>query len=88
MSKLYAAISLLLLVGCRQSENVSVLSVDVEAELREEVSIFDVFSKVELVALESLQPLSNHSYGVSVNFLQLPDRFNSLKVAVNDHVAQ
>lgn len=62
MSKLYAAISLLLLVGCRQSENVSVLSVDVEAELREEVSIFDVFSKVELVALESLQPLSNHVF--------------------------
>ncbi len=61
-----AAVSVLALSGCSMRQNPQVaenlISIDVDKLLCEEVSIFDIFSEVEVVPLDSKCPLSNTVY--------------------------
>ena len=56
----------MLLSGCHEkNEGIvaeHVISMDVDALLKEEVSIFDMFSDVDVVSLDNTYPLYNHVY--------------------------
>lgn len=57
---IYLLLIFFILMGCSDPiEEIRTINVDIDNELQETVSIFDIFSKVELIELDDSHPVSN-----------------------------